>query len=783
MLRRSALWLLLCVLQGFVATASQAATPEEIEAARKKGVQYLLDSQKPDGHWEYANHEIGITSLCAIALIENGVPVDDPKIELAQRYVLDNYLEEKGTYDIALAILLLSRVGDRDNKAAIRDLAARLIAGQNTHGGWGYSCPKVRAGSTEKEARPAGPGDNSCTQFACLGLWVASRSGVNIDDTMAQVAYRFVMDQNADGGWPYKTEAGQPQASRNTMTFAGLFCLTVARANRIRAVQTAEANGRQPPRLPAPLTRPKVEPSTAPAADPNNPAAADAPAPAAATTVTPAAEVPFVDPGAEAATLQADPIFNKGFDMAVKYAAGLGRGSSRYFLWSVERMGVILGLEKYGTTDWFEKGADALLASQGQPAGETPGIDGAWVIASTGSAFSETSFAILFLRKANLGSDITRLLQGEPADPFQIISQESKPRFLKLEQAIAAAKPGDVIHIDTNRAVDVPHLLIDRDLTITAGYGYTPVLRYDVGFDASGRRSDPKTDPSARYMFGVKSGTLTLEGLQLQFDPPKSAGTVAWSGVSVEGGTLRMLNCFVGEANRQGYAAVSLSAPGQVHIRNSLLVGGRAAIEVTTAGQQLIEVDNSVLFSNAGISVVPGATDGAELKLDLERSAVQATNIFNFAKVMTSIEVTSRGVAYQGEAMDLNYLTGKSGNSGRRWTGKHNLYDLKKWIGFQGTPNAAIKDAKTWATFWGGLDESGSSQVITFAGKRRQGAFTLDLLGDDFEFASTSQVYANRRRTGINPVYVGPGYNFGLFREGFDYNAWREESEQLASAQ
>ena len=40
-----------------------------------------------------------------------------------------------------------------------------------------------------------------------------------------------------------------------------------------------------------------------------------------------------------------------------------------------------------------------------------------------------------------------------------------------------------------------------------------------------------------------------------------------------------------------------------------------------------------------------------------------------------------------------------------------------------------------------------------------------------------------RRRTGINPVYVGPGYNFTLFREGFDYNTWTEATEQLASAQ
>ncbi len=780
-------WLLslaLCVLCSLGTNAVGADMDDPIEVSRKKGMQFLLDSQLPNGSWEYKGHDIGITSLCAIALIENGIPVDDPRIEKAQRYVLDNYLDEKGTYDIALAILLLSRVGDRDNKTAIRDLAARLIAGQNTHGGWGYSCPKVRAvylsGGGDRPARPAGPGDNSCTQFACLGLWVASRSGVNIDDTMAQVVYRFVQDQNEDGGWPYKTDPGAPPASRNSMTYAGLFCLTVARANRIRAVQSAEASGKLPPKLPNPLVRPAVTPKT----DPDNPdAEAPAQAPAVASSSSTTEPTVVVDPGADAATLEDDPVFTKGLDRSIKYAAGVGPGASRYFMWSVERMGVILGMEKFGSTDWFAKGSAALLASQGKPAGEVEGIEGAWAIASTGSAFSETSFAILFLRKANLGSDITRLLQGEPADPFQIMTQDAKPRFLRLEQALAAAKPGDIIHVDTNRPIDVPHLEIEKPVTIVAGHGYTPVLRYDIGFDANGRRSDPKTDPTARYLFSVQpGGVLTLEGLRLQFDPPRSIGSAPWSGISVDGGDLRLLNCSVAEGGRQGFAAVSMSAPGKIELRNSLLIGGRAALEIRTNGQQTIDVQNSILFSNTGISVLPGQPAGVETRLSLARSVIQAANIFNLAKVTTPVEVSSVGVAYMGDAFDMNFLATRNSSAGRTWTGRHNLYDLKKWIGHEGTPLATIRDAKTWSTFWGGLDESPDSRVITFTGKRRQGAFTLDISSDDFEFASNSQVYSTRRRTGINPVYLGPGYSFSLYREGFDYSEWCEQANQLALA-
>ncbi|MFV0446657.1 MAG: hypothetical protein ACK5Q5_24055, partial [Planctomycetaceae bacterium] len=594
-----------------------------------------------------------------------------------------------------------------------------------------------------------------------------------------QVAYRFVMDQNSDGGWPYKSDPGMPQASRNSMTFAGLFCLTVARANRIRAVQQAEANGKSPPKLPTPLERPEPDSSGTP--NPDNPDAV-APVQPSPTPKVDSAE-PFVDPGAEARTLQEDPIFKSGLEMASKYAAGISPKASRYFMWSVERMGVILGLEKFGTTDWFTKGADALLETQGKSAGENEAIEGAWQIGGTGSSLSETSFAILFLRKANLGSDITRLLQGEPVEPYQIVSQDSKPRFLKLELAIAAAKPGDVIEISTSRPIDVPHLMIDKTLTIAAGPGYSPVLRYDVGFDSVGRRSDPRSDASARFILGVKSGTLTLEGLLLQTDPPKTAGKVDWIGVAVEGGNLRMLNCSVAEANRQGYTAVSVSTPGRVEIKNSMLIGGRSAIEIISNGQQEIVVDNSILFSSKGLSVIPGKQPGEAIKMELHRSAVQASEIFDFAKVATPIEIDSRGVAYQGDALGSNFLSSRSGSNGRKWTGEYNIYDLKRWVGYQGTPNPSITDAKSWSRFWGDADVTADSRIITFNGKRRQGAFTLAMNADDYEFSSTSQVYVYRRRTGVNPIYVGPGYNFSLVREGFDYNAWREQTEQLASAQ
>jgi hypothetical protein len=205
---------LLSIFVAFIAiqctAPCSAQTKPEIEAARLKGMDYIKSEQYDDGSWEFEGHDVGITSLCAMALIENGMPVSDPVIDKAHRYVQKEMADEKSTYDIALGILFLSRVGDRDNRSKIRDLAARLVAGQNEEGGWGYACPLVTAGIlSNPDTKPklqAGVGDNSCTQFAVLGLWVASRWGVDIGDTMSLVGSRFIETQREDGGWPYRCE-------------------------------------------------------------------------------------------------------------------------------------------------------------------------------------------------------------------------------------------------------------------------------------------------------------------------------------------------------------------------------------------------------------------------------------------------------------------------------------------------------------------------------------------------------------------------------------------------
>jgi hypothetical protein len=80
-------------------------------------------------------------------------------------------------------------------------------------------------------------------------------------------------------------------------------------------------------------------------------------------------------------------------------------GKSYYFLFTLERVCVALDLETLGGKDWFNWGAEVLLANQQN--------DGSWK-GDHGTA--DTCFALLFLRRANLASDLTSRLKGKVSD-------------------------------------------------------------------------------------------------------------------------------------------------------------------------------------------------------------------------------------------------------------------------------------------------------------------------------------------------------------------------------
>ena len=432
-----------------LAPAARAADKEAIQRAVDRGVAYLQGVQGPDGTWRHT--EIGATALCGLALLESGVKADDPAVRKAAKAVRDNSVTLTSTYSLSLAIMFLDRVGDPADDELIDSIGVRLLGGQNPiSGGWSYGCPglsdaEVRRLQGQLQQRPQpgaraapaqgrpGPqdlpqeiqqelqlmaksqaqqqvppggtlgtfelGDNSNTQFAILGLWIARRKGIPVENALRRVDARFRTTQQPDGGWSYTPPPpGVPPGvilmhypPTPSMTCAGLLGLALSHGSAIETTLRAGPVG-------------------------------GAPAPSRGGAARDISSDPAVTKGLVAlgkfigkplAQLGKPPNANLPGNMA-PFGAGAppagaeGNGRAYYFLFSLERVAVVYGLGTIGDKDWYNWGADALLASQNP--------DGSWT-GEYGAAGSDTCFALLFLRQANLAKDLTATLIGRVKDP------------------------------------------------------------------------------------------------------------------------------------------------------------------------------------------------------------------------------------------------------------------------------------------------------------------------------------------------------------------------------
>jgi hypothetical protein len=720
---------LVFILAGAAAAPAYAQSDEEIAAARARGVKYLKEKQKSDGSWDFSGHDVGITALCTIALIENGVPLNDSSVQKGYEYVKKNSNKLKNTYDLSLVIVLFSRFGDRRDKPLIKSYAARLIAGQMDSGGWHYECPgpeidaeKILRDPSTGPKPKEGYGDNSCTQFAVLGLWVASRGGVNIDRTLTRVEKRFARNQADDGGWAYVATNKDGRApSGDSMTGAGLFCLAVAQASQIRdAIKSGK----------------KTE-----------------------------------GPEASGKSLLESRVFDRGLKRTGDFVKGMGPGSGRYFMWSVERVGVLLGLEKIGDTDWFKKGADALLKTQKDEGGWPT----AWADADK-EGLSDTCFALLFLRKANLGSDISRLLEGEKPQKFEILGRKPAARFDTIDQAVAEAKPGETIRIDGPGPYKIGHLELNKNLTIQAGFGYTPIFTFELGKNRLGIKLKPESDPAGRDMISIDGGHVTLEGLKLEFDPPTVKTPVPWRAICLKSGSLRLLNCEISESNKQGMTGVVVEAPGRFIVRNSMFVGGKAAIEFVGNDEQELVLDNSIIFSNAGVvlSSDPKNKKAPEMNIEVVNSVFQVKEVLQTPKYNGKLAVTSRLSVYQADWIGASLLPSASSTKDRSWSGTLNLYDVKQWVGAAGKASPGAPDFKGWRKLWGNAESDSFSRPVSFMGLRQINSYQHKCSPQDWQldFPADADALLVRARVGINSYLSGPGATFDQYRETIAYSDW-----------
>lgn len=426
------------------ALAYDGPSDDEVAKSIARGIEFLRDQQAPSGSWQFSfsqDHELGMTALAGLALMENGVPVTDPAVERAARVVRRLSAESNQTYDISLAILFLARAqldSERSEDERISSLADRLARGGNA-GEWGYFVPLGEDDGAPPSARRMrrmfgnqGPGDNSNTQFALLGLWAASRHGFDANDALEAIDTHFRKTQTREGHWGYRPG----MLPGNAMTCAGLMGLAISSARpKLAERQTARARG---------------------------------------------------------TALAADPQFAEALNAVGRDARGLNRSSDIYYLWSLERVCVALGLRELEGFDWYAAGARDLLARQEG--------DGSWPDQPWGK-LPNTCLALLFLRKANLAFELDRVLKlPGSAKPVKDDGGPTKPSDEPVDPPAAAQVDGDAQVIVTSVSEKFPEVSLEFE-----------VKRPDGSFVLDARAGDFRVTESGQgvSILGLQSPTST----------------------------------------------------------------------------------------------------------------------------------------------------------------------------------------------------------------------------------------------------------------------------------
>ena len=182
-----------------------AVTDRDLAQSINLLINQIKSDQLPNGH---IGRGKGYTAINALALSYAGVKASDPVMKKALKALLD--APPSRIYDLSVYIMLLAEVDKVRYKSEINKQAQVLIRTQANNGTWNYT--------------GNGPGDNSVTQFALLGLHAARSAGVKIPAVVFERSRNhYINQQNKDGGWGYVSS----RSVTPSMTAAGLSSLSI----------------------------------------------------------------------------------------------------------------------------------------------------------------------------------------------------------------------------------------------------------------------------------------------------------------------------------------------------------------------------------------------------------------------------------------------------------------------------------------------------------------------------------------------------------------------------
>ncbi len=440
------------------APGATGATPKEIEKSLKGGTDAIKarygraagGAPVVGGENSYG---IGPTALAGLALLEAGIPGDDPAVKNITAQVREASYTQTNTYQVSLCLMYLDRYGDSSDVPLIQMLAFRLLIGQSSAGGWGYQCcPEVPPADVERlkglkqqqlvagggkdkdkdttkihpeiekyaqtlrpaqngPGAPPGPGgapialgidDNSNTQFAALAVWLSRKHGVPVEKALEAIEKRFMGSQDARTGyWQYVGLSPGGGVAPVMMMSPVMYCAGLV------GMATGIARREERNQKLNPPGGPKADAPPKPGGKPGdpfyNPPAGTAPPPKAGGGRPADARDLVVQRAFAGLGLVLADHLRSGKGLLINGAShGIG---DMYFLWSLERVGVIYDVDKIGGIDWYDVGSTAIVRSQSP--------DGTWTVGGYGADVN-TSFAVLFLCKSNLARDLSTKVQKNP---------------------------------------------------------------------------------------------------------------------------------------------------------------------------------------------------------------------------------------------------------------------------------------------------------------------------------------------------------------------------------
>ncbi len=236
---------------------------------------------------------------------------------------------------------------------------------------------------------------------------------------------------------------------------------------------------------------------------------------------------------ARGTALAADPAFVSGLKAVGEDARRASVHSDIYYLWSLERVCVALGLRNLDGFDWYAHGAQILLERQDD--------DGGWPHDHWGRLPS-TCLALLFLRKANLAFEIDRVLRlSGPQDGRRVVPATSSRAEMPAVDESTTADPASGNQAPADAAAEIGADLVR---VIVTGASQQSFPRIAVQFEV--KRSD-----GTFLLDGAKDDfRVTEEGREVKvvnFQAPHATEAIATTVVLVVDRSLSM-----GEEDRIG---------------------------------------------------------------------------------------------------------------------------------------------------------------------------------------------------------------------------------------